>query len=207
MRRLFTFSIRGSGLAALLLGALVASGESRDSNPGAENLEVATFAGGCFWCMEPPFDKLDGVVATTSGYSGGHKSQPTYDEVSRGGTGHAEVVQVTYDPGKIGYADLLVVYWRNVDPTAANRQFCDVGDQYRTGIFYHDANQKRLAEASKQKLEASGQLSLPIVTEIAEAGKFWPKILACRGVPPGLLSKESGALQVLPPQLRQRSTP
>ena len=174
MSRRFAFSILGGWLTALLLGALVASGESRDPIQEAETLAVATFAGGCFWCMEPPFDKLDGVVGPTSGYSGGHKSHPTYAEISRGGTGHAEVVQVTYDPSRIGYADLLEVYWRNVDPTTPNRQFCDVGDQYRTGIFYHDSDQKRLAEESKQKLEASGRLGLPIVTEIVEAGKFWP---------------------------------
>jgi peptide-methionine (S)-S-oxide reductase len=174
MTRLFAFSILGGWLTALLLGALAASSETRDPAQGAEKLAAATFAGGCFWCMEPPFDELDGVVATTSGYSGGHKSQPTYEEISRGGTGHAEVVRVTYDPTQIGYADLLEVFWRNIDPTTPNRQFCDVGDQYRTAIFYHDAQQKRLAEESKQKLEASGRLGRPIVTEIAEAGEFWP---------------------------------
>jgi peptide-methionine (S)-S-oxide reductase len=137
-------------------------------------MAVATFAGGCFWCMEPPFDELVGVVSTTSGYSGGLRPNPTYGEVSRGGTGHAEVVQVRYDPSKIGYAQLLDVFWRNVDPTTPDRQFCDTGDQYRTAIFYHDLDQKRLAERSRQDLEAAGRLRQPIVTEISEAREFWP---------------------------------
>jgi len=144
------------------------------SAPAAPKLATATFAGGCFWCMEPPFDKLEGVVSTTAGYTGGTKTNPTYHEVSDGGTGHAESVQIVYDPAKISYDALLQVYWHNVDPTVKNRQFCDVGDQYRTAIFYHDENQHRAALASKQKLEESGQLGSSVVTEIVPAATFWP---------------------------------
>jgi peptide-methionine (S)-S-oxide reductase len=135
---------------------------------------TATFAGGCFWCMEPPYDELDGVISTTSGYTGGHKEDPTYQEVSSGGTGHTEAVQVVYDPKRISYERLLEVFWRNIDPVTANAQFCDHGSQYRSGIFYHDAAQRRLAEESKRALEASGRFKTPIVTEIKEAGKFYP---------------------------------
>jgi peptide-methionine (S)-S-oxide reductase len=135
---------------------------------------TATFAGGCFWCMEPPYDELDGVISTTSGYTGGHKENPTYQEVSAGSTGHTEAVQVVYDPKRITYKRLLEVFWRNIDPVTANAQFCDHGSQYRSGIFYHDGEQRRLAEESKRALEASGRLKAPIVTEIAAAGKFYP---------------------------------
>jgi peptide-methionine (S)-S-oxide reductase len=140
--------------------------------PGSLDAAKATFAGGCFWCMEPPYDKLDGVISTISGYAGGKTKNPTYDEVSRGTTGHTEVVQVTYDPKKITYEKLLDVFWRNVDPLAANRQFCDVGSQYRTAIFYHDETQKRLAEESKKAL--SKRFKEPIVTEIVAASEFYP---------------------------------
>src|SRR4051812_37994174 len=108
------------------------------SDPG---LEKATFAGGCFWCMEPPFDQLPGVVSTTSGYTGGSKRNPTYEEVSSGSTGHAEAVQVLYDPKKISYEKLLATFWRNIDPTVRDRQFCDIGNQYRTAIFVHTEEQ------------------------------------------------------------------
>jgi peptide-methionine (S)-S-oxide reductase len=135
---------------------------------------LATFAGGCFWCMEPPYDKLDGVLATTSGYTGGDKVDPTYEEVSAGGTGHAEAVQITYDPARISYEQLLDVFWRNVDPLDAGGQFCDRGDQYRTAIFVHGDEQRRLADASKQALVDSGRFEQPIVTEIVEAGPFYP---------------------------------
>jgi len=139
-----------------------------------KSLATATFAGGCFWCMEPPFDKLDGVISTTSGYTGGHKKNPTYQEVSAGGTGHAESMQVLYDPAKVSYAKLLDVFWHNVDPLTLNAQFCDHGTQYRTAIFYHNEEQKRLAEASKQELEKSGRFPQPIVTEIVPASEFYP---------------------------------
>jgi peptide-methionine (S)-S-oxide reductase len=137
-------------------------------------LASATFAGGCFWCMESPFDKLDGVVLVTVGYTGGTKANPTYEQVSAGSTGHAESVQLKYDPGKIGYAKLLDVFWHNIDPVTANAQFCDHGNQYRSAIFYHDEEQKRLAEASKAALAKSGRFKQPIITEIVPASTFWP---------------------------------
>ena len=139
-----------------------------------ENYQKATFAGGCFWCMEPPFDSVDGVISTTSGYIGGHKDDPTYEEVSAGGTGHTEAIEIVFDPAKVGYAELLEVFWRNIDPTTANRQFCDVGSQYRTGVFYHDEEQKKLAEQSRARIDDSGALPSAIVTEIVEAGPFYP---------------------------------
>ena len=135
---------------------------------------VATFAGGCFWCMEPPYDKLSGVAATISGYMGGRKLNPTYEEVSSGATGHAEVVQVVYDPRKVSYEKLLEVFWVNVDPTVKDRQFCDSGSQYRTAIFYHDDAQRKAAEASKAALEKSKPFKEPIVTPIEMAGVFYP---------------------------------
>jgi peptide-methionine (S)-S-oxide reductase len=137
-------------------------------------LAKATFAGGCFWCMEPPFDALDGVVSTTSGYTGGSKVNPTYEEVSAGGTGHTEAVEIVYDPAKVSYQKLLDVFWHNIDPVTRDRQFCDKGSQYRSAIFTHDDTQKRLAEESKQALERSKRLPAPIVTEIADAGAFYP---------------------------------
>ena len=140
----------------------------------AENLATATFAGGCFWCMEKPFDHLDGVVATTSGYTGGNVADPSYQQVSAGTTGHAEAVQVTYDPSQVSYEQLLAVFWHNVDPVDASGQFCDRGSQYRTGIFYHTPEQRRLAEDSKQALVQSGQLPQPIATEIVAAQTFYP---------------------------------
>jgi peptide-methionine (S)-S-oxide reductase len=138
----------------------------------AQELAKATFAGGCFWCMEPPFDALDGVVSTTSGYTGGHMANPTYEQVSAGKTGHTEAVEIVYDPRKVTYARLLDVFWRNIDPLTANAQFCDTGSQYRAAIFVHDATQRRLAEASKDA--AAQRLQKPIVTEITAASQFWP---------------------------------
>ena len=164
--------------AALLLGLAAisqAQAPKAAAKPGANaGYAKATFAGGCFWCMEPPYDKLDGVISTTSGYTGGQKKNPTYEEVSSGRTGHAEAVEVVYDPKKIGYEKLLEVFWRNVDPTVKDQQFCDVGSQYRTGIFYHDEEQKRLAEASKAALEKNKPFKGPIVTEITRAAEFYP---------------------------------
>jgi peptide-methionine (S)-S-oxide reductase len=139
----------------------------------APGLAHATFAGGCFWCMEGPFDHVTGVVSTTSGYTGGSVKRPSYEQVSSGTTGHAEAVDVVYDPAKVTYAQLLDVFWRNVDPTDGGGQFCDRGNQYRTGIFYHDAEQQRLAEQSKQAIEASGKLKKKIVTQIVPAGEFY----------------------------------
>ncbi len=138
------------------------------------NLEVATFAGGCFWCMEPPFDKLDGVISTVSGYMGGAEENPTYKEVSAGRTGHAETVKITYDPSIVSYGKLLEIFWMQIDPTTPDRQFVDVGMQYRSAIFYQNEEQRRLAEESKKGVEDSGRFGAPIVTEIVPAGVFWP---------------------------------
>jgi peptide-methionine (S)-S-oxide reductase len=141
---------------------------------GQAELEKATFAAGCFWCTEAAFDALPGVVRTISGYTGGHTKNPTYEQVSAGGTGHAEAVEVVYDPSKISYEKLLEVFWRNVDPTVSHRQFCDVGYQYRAAIFYHGEVQRRLAEQSKAALERSKPFKEPIVTEITAASEFYP---------------------------------
>jgi methionine-S-sulfoxide reductase len=161
----------------LLTGTGTADRKSGGKVKGADSPEgtaVATFAGGCFWCMEPPFDKLDGVMSTTSGYIGGDKENPTYREVSAGGTGHAEAVRIVYDPSKVSYERLLEVFWRQINPTTPDRQFVDVGSQYRAAIFYHDEEQKRLAEDSKRRMAESGRFDGPIVTEIVPAEKFWP---------------------------------
>lgn len=139
----------------------------------ASKSEIATFAGGCFWCMEHPFDELEGVISTTSGYIGGHQAQPTYEQVSAGTTGHAEAVQVVYDPAAVSYERLLEVFWHNVDPLDAGGQFCDRGTQYRTAIFYHTDEQRRQAEASKLALESKGILPGKIVTEIVTASVFY----------------------------------
>lgn len=135
---------------------------------------IATFAGGCFWCMEGPLEALDGVESVVSGYTDGQIQNPTYQQVSNGGTGHAEAVRVTYDSTRVSYEQLLETFWRQIDPTDPGGQFADRGSQYRTGIYYHDANQKQLAEASKAELGASGQFDKPIATEIKEASTFYP---------------------------------
>jgi peptide-methionine (S)-S-oxide reductase len=140
----------------------------------ATNLEKATFAGGCFWCMEHPFDEIPGVVSVTSGYTGGHKKNPTYEEVSAGGSGHAESVQIVYDPSKVTYERLLNVFWHNIDPTAKDRQFCDSGYQYRSAIFYHNDKQHRLALQSKALLEKNKTFKEPVVTEVVQATEFYP---------------------------------
>lgn len=139
----------------------------------AEGLAKATFAGGCFWCMEPPFDELDGVVSTTSGYTGGSMENPSYQQVSSGGTGHLEAMRVLYDPEKVSYEELLDVFWRNIDPTDSGGQFCDRGQQYTTAVFAHDEEQRRQAEESKAELEASGRFDGPLATEIRDAGAFY----------------------------------
>jgi peptide-methionine (S)-S-oxide reductase len=158
----------------LSLAALLALGMAMGSSDveAAENMAIATFAGGCFWCMEPPYDKLEGVIKTVSGYTGGHKENPTYEEVSAGGTGHAEAVQVHYDPAKVSYEKLLEVFWRNIDPTAKDAQFCDHGSQYRSGIFYHDEAQKKAALESLAKLKESGRFET-IHTEVTKASTFY----------------------------------
>ncbi|MGM0451764.1 MAG: peptide-methionine (S)-S-oxide reductase MsrA [Thermodesulfobacteriota bacterium] len=139
---------------------------------GRAGAAKATFAGGCFWCMEPPFDKLDGVVSTEAGYAGGDVAEPTYEQVSAGNTGHAESLQVTYNPDKIDYSRLLEVFWRNIDPVDAGGQFCDRGSQYRSAIFYHNEQQKKLAEKSKE--EIASRFSEPVATEIAPLEAFYP---------------------------------
>jgi len=150
-----------AGLAVLLSAALASAATA-----------TATFAGGCFWCMQPPFEKLPGVAKTTVGYTGGTVKNPTYEQVSSGVTGHAESIEVVYDPAVISYEKLLEVFWHNVDPLTRDAQFCDHGRQYRTAIFTHDDEQKRLAEASKSTLQK--RFDQPIVTEIVPAGEFWP---------------------------------
>lgn len=146
--------------------------KSADRAPGQS--ELATFAGGCFWCMEPPFEKLEGVLDVTSGYTGGDEENPTYDQVAAGRTGHAESVQVRYDPARITYRELLDVFWRQIDPTDSGGQFVDRGRQYRTAIFYQDEEQRRLAEESKTALERSARFDGTLVTEIVPAGRFYP---------------------------------
>lgn len=164
-------------LLSLIAAATAAAGNDpmkKTTETAAGKFEKATFAGGCFWCMEAPFDQLPGVVSVTSGYTGGNLKNPTYEQVSAGGTGHAEAVQIVYDPTRIGYAKLLDVFWRNTDPTVADRQFCDVGSQYRPGIFYHSEEQRLLALKSKEALEKTKPFKEPIVTEVTRAGEFYP---------------------------------
>ncbi len=165
--RLWLLVLCGAGLWS---GATAQALEPLPSDP---KLAVATFAGGCFWCMEPPFDELKGVISTTSGYTGGQKKNPSYEDVSAGGTGHTEALRIVYDPAVISFGQLLEVFWRNHDPLTRNRQFCDGGSQYRAGVFTHDAEQKRLADESKRALEASGRFKQPIVTEITPVGAFY----------------------------------
>jgi peptide-methionine (S)-S-oxide reductase len=175
MRKILLLAVLAVALAILLPGSIATPARAAQGKPAApagRHLAKATFAGGCFWCMEPPFDAVDGVVSTTSGYTGGHTKNPTYEEVSAGGTGHAESLQVLYDPAKVSYGKLLDVYWHNVDPLTANAQFCDHGTQYRTAIFYHDEEQHRLAEATKKEVEK--KLGHPVVTQIVPASAFYP---------------------------------
>ncbi len=163
-------SLRSLAVVSLLtLGAAAAVPASR-----AAERATATFAGGCFWCMESPFERLPGVHSVTSGYSGGRKQNPTYEEVSAGVTGHAESVQVVYDPARVSYEQLVEVFWHNIDPLQANGQFCDHGTQYRAAIYYHDEAQKAAALASRKKLEASGRFKQPIVTELTAFSAFYP---------------------------------
>ena len=152
-------------------GPVAAHAQSR---PAAAAVDTAVFAGGCFWCVEEAFDAVAGVVTTTSGYTGGRVANPTYRQVSAGGTGHVEAVQVVFDTRRVSYAQLLDVFWRNVDPLTPNRQFCDVGAHYRSAIFYRDADQRRRAEGSKTQLARSGRFKQPIVTEVIPAAAFYP---------------------------------
>ena len=162
----------GKRLAAVAI-ALAAVAALTAAHGSAQTTQHATaiFAGGCFWCMEPPFDALDGVVSTTSGYTGGQTKNPTYEQVSEGRTGHTEAIRVVYDPKKIGYDRLLEVFWRNIDPLDGGGQFCDRGPQYRSGIFVQSEDERKLATASKEKI--ASRLSRPVLTEISAAGPFY----------------------------------
>ena len=155
------------GLAVLLVAVTAGAGHAAEQ-------AKAVFAGGCFWCMEEAFEKVEGVISVTSGYMGGFKPDPTYEEVSAGGTGHAESVDVVYDPSKVSYQKLLDHFWKNVDPLTPNAQFCDHGTQYRAAIFYGNEAEKRQAEASKQAIEQSKRFTEPIVTQVVMASKFYP---------------------------------
>lgn len=156
-------------LAALLLASSALADEPLREDAGTAGAPaLATFAGGCFWCMEPPFDKLEGVLSTTAGYAGGRERDPSYRDVAAGRTGHAEVVQVAYDPARISYEDLLRVFWRNIDPFAVNRQFCDAGRQYRSAIYYHDDRQRAAAQASLAQV--ASRFGRDIATEVAPLG-------------------------------------
>lgn len=157
-------------LVLVLAGSLTAG----SSPAGAAERATATFAGGCFWCMEPAFAELPGVFSVTSGYTGGQTKNPSYEEVSAGGTGHAESVQVLYDPAKLTYEQLLDAFWHNIDPLGQNAQFCDHGSQYRSAVFYQDEAQRRAAEESKRKLEATPQFKGKIATQIVAASTFYP---------------------------------
>ncbi len=166
-------------IALTLIAAACAGGTPHDTAmapvpEAAPGQEVAVLAGGCFWCLEADLDKLPGVIHTTSGYAAGRKADPTYEEVGHGGTGHAEVVRVVFDPKVVTYGALLEYFWRHVDPTDAGGQFCDRGDQYRTGIYPLDEAQQATAEASKKELQASGVLPAPVVTEIVAGQTFFP---------------------------------
>jgi len=158
------------GPAVALLMAFATTGTAGDQGETG----YATFAGGCFWCIEADFEKIEGVVAVTSGYTGGTAEDPSYKQVSAGGTGHTEAVRVVFDPEVVSYRDLLEVFWHNIDPTVADRQFCDVGSQYRSGIFYHDEAQREAAERSRAELERSKPFPEPVVTEITAAPAFYP---------------------------------
>ena len=160
------------GFAALVIVGLIGGPYGGYADDGSQQAK-ATFAGGCFWCMEEVFEKVEGVESVVSGYAGGQVENPTYEQVSAGGTGHTESIEVTFDPSKVTYKQLLEVFWRNVDPTTPNAQFCDHGNQYRTAIFYQGENQKQLIEESKQRIESSKTFPESIVTEIAPASVFY----------------------------------
>jgi len=155
------------------LGLSRAQGSSQDNGTATGQYHIATFAGGCFWCVESDFDRVPGVIETLSGYMGGHVQNPGYKQVSAGGTGHAEVVRITYDPEQVSYEQLLYVFWHSIDPTVRDRQFCDKGSQYRSAIFYHNEEQKMIAERSRLDLEASKPFKADIVTEIVPSMPFY----------------------------------
>ena len=167
-----------AGLAAavlLLLASVGFSAGTQPAKPAGSTMAAATaiFAGGCFWCLEADFDKLPGVLATESGYTAGKTPNPTYHQVSAGGTGHTEAVRVSYDPAKVSYQQLVDYFWRHIDPTVKDRQFCDVGTQYRSGIYWQNEDERKIAETSRDALLKSGKLK-QIYTEIAAASAFYP---------------------------------
>ncbi len=163
-----------AAVITLLFSGELRADKSKKVNMDNPNLQKAIFAGGCFWCMQPPYDQLPGVISTTVGYTGGDVKNPTYQQVSTGKTGHAEAVQILFDSTKTSYWELLQVFWQNIDPTNPYGQFADIGSQYRTAIFYTNEEQKELAEKSKQELENSGKFDKPIVTKIIKASTFYP---------------------------------
>jgi methionine-S-sulfoxide reductase len=163
-----------NNILKFLWAVVIIGGVGMSAQADSEKLEKATFAGGCFWCMQPPYDNLPGVVSTTVGYAGGSVKDPTYEQVSTGKTGHAEAVQIVFDPSKTSYAQLLDVFWKNINPTTLNKQFADTGSQYRTAIFYHDETQQKVAIESKENLQNSGKFDKPIVTEIVPVKEFYP---------------------------------
>ncbi len=171
MALLFVFALFAASLSAASRAEAEDAGKP---DAGDKKYEKATFAGGCFWCIEPPFDKLDGVIDTIAGYTGGNVKNPTYEQVSTGTTGHAEAVEIIYDPEVVSYEKLLEVFWLNIDPTDAGGQFADRGSQYRPEIFYHSEAQRKAAEASKKKLDESGKFGNPVVVAITEAAEFYP---------------------------------
>ena len=160
--------------ALVILASWIFAEEMQALAVGDKQTATAIFAGGCFWCMEPPFDKVEGVIATTSGYTGGHTENPTYKQVSSDTTGHYEAVEVTYDPSIIDYASLLNIFWHNVDPLDARGQFCDKGNSYRTAIFYNNDEQRELAQDSKKELVDSDYFNEDVVTVIESAKTFYP---------------------------------
>ena len=174
VRRMSQLFARIVYATALLLSAALFVGAPQTSHATDKGLQVATFAGGCFWCVESDFDHVTGVVRTISGYTGGDLKDPTYQRVTAGGTGHREAVRIFFDPDKVTYAILLEILWRSVDPTDGGGQFCDRGESYETAIFANSPEQRRLAEDSKRELEQSGALNRPIATSIENAGPFYP---------------------------------
>jgi len=172
----FTWPVAAVAAVAAVVALLAGGrreGAALTSASRPASLDTATFAGGCFWSMERVFDGVSGVVSTTSGYTGGHVANPTYEQVSEGRTGHAESVQVVYDPAKVSYTRLVDAFWHNIDPLTTSAQFCDHGTEYRSAIFYHDDAQRKVAEGSKLAIERSGRFKQPIVTQIVAASPFY----------------------------------
>ena len=171
--KLLKYTLAAFILSLFAVTVTISSADEAGVAAATNDTSVATFAGGCFWCMEGPFDKLEGVISTTSGYTGGHTENPTYKQTSTGRTGHTEAVQIVYNPEQVSYEKLLDVFWHNIDPTTADQQFCDQGSQYRSEIFYHNDKQKELAEASKTALINNKPFSEPVVTQVTKASTFY----------------------------------